>query len=161
MLKLKLQYLGHLMWRADSFEKTLMLGNIEVGGEGDNRGWDGWMVSPTQWTWVWVSSGSWWWTGRPGVLQSIGSQRVGHDRVTKLNWTENHWCTNLPSSLVAQIVKTPPAMQKTWAQSLGQEDPLRRDGFPLQYSSLKNSMNREAWRATVFGVSKSWTQLSD
>ena len=49
MLKLKLQYLGHLMWRADSFEKTLILGKIRAGGEGDNRGWDGWMVSPTQW----------------------------------------------------------------------------------------------------------------
>ena len=49
-----------------------------AGGEGDNRGWDDWMASPTQWTWVWVNSGSWWWTGRPGVLQSMGSQRVGH-----------------------------------------------------------------------------------
>ena len=58
-------------------------------GEGDDRGWDGWMTSPTQWTWVWVSSGSWWWTGRPGVLQSMGSQRDGHNWVTKLNWTES------------------------------------------------------------------------
>ena len=55
-------------------------------GERDNRGWDGWMASPTQWTWVWVNSGSWWWTGRPGVPQSMGSQRVGHNWVTKLNW---------------------------------------------------------------------------
>ena len=58
---------------------------LKVEGEGDNRGWDGWMASPTRWTWVWVSSGSWWWTGRPGVLQSMGSQRVGHDWVTELN----------------------------------------------------------------------------
>ena len=57
-------------------------------GEGDDRGWDSWMASSTQWTWVWVNSGSWWWTGKPGVLQSMGSQRVGHDRVTELNWTE-------------------------------------------------------------------------
>ena len=84
MLKLKLQYFGHLMQRADSFEKTLMLGGIG-GREGDDRGWDGWMASLTQWTWVWVNSGSWWWTGRPGVLQSIGSQRVG------LNWTEQYY----------------------------------------------------------------------
>ena len=49
-------------------------------------GWDGWMASPTQWTWVWVNSRTWWWTGRPGVLQSMGSQRVGHDWVTELNW---------------------------------------------------------------------------
>ena len=53
-----------------------------------NMGWDGWMASPTQWTWVWVNSGCWWWTGRPGVLQSMGSQRVGHDWATELNWTE-------------------------------------------------------------------------
>ena len=59
MLNLKLQYFGHLMWRVDSLEKTLMLGGIG-GGEGDNRGWDGWMPSLTQWTWVWVNSGNWW-----------------------------------------------------------------------------------------------------
>ena len=52
---------------------------LRARGEEDNRGWDGWMASPAQWTWVWVNSGSWWWTGRPGVLQSMGSQRVGHD----------------------------------------------------------------------------------
>ena len=60
---------------------------LRAGGEGDDRGWDGWMASLTQWTWVWVDSGSWWWTGRPGVLQSMGSQRVGHDWVSELNWT--------------------------------------------------------------------------
>ena len=60
MLKLKLQSFGHLLWRADSFEKTLMLGKIEAGGEGDDRGWDGWMASPTQWTWAWVNSRSCW-----------------------------------------------------------------------------------------------------
>ena len=54
----------------------------------DDRGWDGWMASLTQWTWVWVNFGSWWWTGRPGVLQSKGSQRVGHNRTTELNWTK-------------------------------------------------------------------------
>ena len=64
---------------------------LKAGGEGDDRGRDGWMASPTQWTWVWVNSGSWWWTGRPGVLQSMGSQRVGHDWATKLNWTESYW----------------------------------------------------------------------
>ena len=60
---------------------------LGAGGEGDNRGWDGWMASLTQWTWVWVNSGSWWWTGRPGVLQSMGLQRVGHDWATELKWT--------------------------------------------------------------------------
>ena len=57
-------------------------------GEGDDRGWDGWMASPTRCTWVWVNSRSWWWTGKPGVLRFIGSQRVGHDWATELNWTE-------------------------------------------------------------------------
>ena len=59
---------------------------LRAEGEGDERGWDGWMASPTQWTWVWVSSGSWWWTGEPGVLQYMGSQRVGYDWVAELNW---------------------------------------------------------------------------
>ena len=88
MLKLKLQYFGYLMWRVDSLEKTLMLGGIEAGGEGDSRGWDGWMASPTRWTRVRVNSGSWLWTGRPGVLQSMGSQRVRHDWVTELKRTD-------------------------------------------------------------------------
>jgi len=87
MLKLKLQSFGHLMWRTDSLKKTLMLGKIEGRKKRGNRGWDGWMASPTQRTWVWASSGSWWWTGEPGVLQSMGSQRVGHDWATELNWS--------------------------------------------------------------------------
>ena len=60
---------------------------LRAGGEGDDRGWDGWMASPTQWTWVWVGSGSWWWTGRPGVLWFMGLQRVRHNWATELNWT--------------------------------------------------------------------------
>ena len=88
MLKRKLQYFGCLMERADSFEKTLML-RLRAGGEGDDRGWDGWMASLTQWTWVWVGSGSWWSIGRPGMLQFMGSQRVGHDWATELNWNDS------------------------------------------------------------------------
>ena len=92
MLKLKLQYFGqpdskNWLTRKDSDagkdwrqEKKKKLSH--------NRGWNGWMASPTQWTWVWASSGSWWWTGRPGVLQSMGSKRAGHDWATELNWTE-------------------------------------------------------------------------
>ena len=60
-----------------------------AGGEGDDRGWDGWMASLTRWPWVWASSGSWWWTGKPGVLQSMGSQRGGHDWASKLNLQYN------------------------------------------------------------------------
>ena len=69
-----------LIWRPWCWERP------KAGGEGDDRGWDGWMAPPTRWTWLWVSSRSWWWTGRPGVLQSMGSQRVGHDWVTELNY---------------------------------------------------------------------------
>ena len=61
---------------------------LKTGGEGDNRGWDDWMTSPTQWTWVWVNSGSWWWTEKPGMLQPMGSQRVGHNWVTELKWKQ-------------------------------------------------------------------------
>ena len=88
MLKLKLQYFGHLMRRVDSLEKTLMLGGIRAGEEGDGRGWDGWMASLTWWTWVWVNSGSWWWMG------GLGCDSWGHkesDTTERLNWTELNW----------------------------------------------------------------------
>ena len=89
MLKLKLQYFRYLMWSTDSLEKSLMLGKIE----GRRRGWQRMrccMASPTQWTWIWASSRSWWWTGKLGVLQSMGSQRVEHDWATDLNWLVQH-----------------------------------------------------------------------
>ena len=85
MLKLKLQYFGHLIQRTDSFEKTLTLRKIEGRRKG-LQGWDGCMASLTQWTWVWVNSASWWWIGRPGMLQSMGLQRVRHNWATELNW---------------------------------------------------------------------------
>ena len=102
MLKLKLQYFGHLMRRTDSLKRPWWWERLKAGGEGDDRGWDGWMASPIQWTWVWANSQSWWWTGKPGMLQSMGLQRVGHNWMTELNWeigqvnmgcegTENHW----------------------------------------------------------------------
>ena len=83
MVKLKVQYFGHLMGRTDSLEKT---GKSEGRGEGDNKVWDGWMASPTKWTWIWVNSRCWWWTAKPGMLQSIGSQRARHDWATELNF---------------------------------------------------------------------------
>ena len=88
MLKLKLQYFGHLMWSVDSLEKTLMLGGM---GGRRRRGRERmrcWMATPTRWMWVWVNSGSWWWTGRPGVLQFMGLQRVRHDWATELTTTK-------------------------------------------------------------------------
>ena len=90
MLKLKLLYFGHLRWRASSLEKTLMLEKIEDGGEVDNRQWDGWMASLTQWTWVWANSGRWWRTGNPGVLWSMRVQRVGHDLTTNHSSVDGH-----------------------------------------------------------------------
>ena len=109
MLKLKLQYFGHLMW-TDSFEKTLMLGKIEY------RRWTGWqrirwLDGITQWTWVWVNSGSWWWTGRPGMLQSMGLQRVRHDWATELTELNSkcglnlHW-EAIPESSLKQVALT-------------------------------------------------------
>ena len=86
MLKLKLQYFDYLMRRIDSLEKTLMLRRLKAGGEGDDIGWNSWMASLTPWTWVWASSRRCLWTGKPGVLQSMGSQRVRHDWATELDW---------------------------------------------------------------------------
>ena len=83
-LKLKFQYFGHLMWWTDSLEKTLMLGKIEGGKKRGQQRRRCWMVSPTRWMWVWVNSGSWWWTGKPGMLESMRSQKVWHDWVTEL-----------------------------------------------------------------------------
>ena len=84
MLKLRLQYFGHLIQRSNSLEKTLMLGKIEAGG-GDNRGWDSWMASPNQWTWVGVNSGSWWWTRR---LWSAAVHGVTKSWTRLSNWTD-------------------------------------------------------------------------
>ena len=128
---LKFQSFGHVMWSANSLEKTLMLGKIE-GRRGGQQGWDGWMASPTQWTWVWVNSGSWWWTGRPGVLQSMASQRVGHDWATKLNWSEG-W-----DSWMASLT------QWTWV-----------------WANFETVKVREAWRATIHGVAKNRTWMND
>ena len=84
ILKLKLQNFDNLTQRTDSSEKTWCWRRLKVGGKRDDRGCDGWMASPTQWTWVWVSSGRWWRAGKPGMLWSTGSQRVGHNWETEL-----------------------------------------------------------------------------
>ena len=88
MLKLTLQYLATSCEELTHWKRPWCWEGLGVGGEGDDRGWDGWMASPTRWAWVWVNSGSWWWTGKPGVLRFMGLQRVGHDWATELNWTE-------------------------------------------------------------------------
>ena len=83
MLKMKLQYLELTHWK-----RPWCWEGLGAGGEGDDRGWDGWMTSLTRCTWIWVNSGSWWWTGRPGMPRFMGSQRVCHDWVSELNWTD-------------------------------------------------------------------------
>ena len=92
-----------------TLEKTLMLGKIEGGRRRGDRGWDGWMASPTRWTWVWASSGSRWWTGRPGVLRSMGSQRVGHEWATGPQ--HSLWVAAKGSRKAASFVPAPPAPQ--------------------------------------------------
>ena len=88
MLKLKLQYFGHWCKELTHLKRPWCWERLKAGEEGDYRRWDSWMASPTQWIWVWASSESWWRTGKPGVLHSMGSQRVGHSWATGLNWTE-------------------------------------------------------------------------
>ena len=131
MLKLKPQYYGLLMRRANSVENTLMLGKLKAGGEGDDRGRDGWMASLTRWTWAWASSGSWWRTGKPGVLQSMGLHRVGHDWVTEQQqslkwkaghllachrvwiWKWNHGLNYFPTSKTPLLL-----LQQSWRQAI-------------------------------------------
>ena len=110
VLKLKLQYFGHLMRRANS------LGRLNAGGEGDDRGWDSWMACLTQWTWAWANSGRYWRTGKPGMLQVIGSQRVGHDLVTEQQ--QNQYIIYINAQGLFQ-------MQKSWAPpSIIQKSPF-------------------------------------
>ena len=89
MLRLKLQYFDHLMWRTDSLENSVMLGKIEGRRRRDDRGWENCMASPTPWTWVWISSRSCWWMGKPEMLQFMGLQRIRNDWATELNWKRN------------------------------------------------------------------------
>ena len=86
ILKLKLQYFGHLLWRTDTFEKTLMLGKIEGRRRRDNKEWDGWMATLPWWAWVWVSSGSWWRTGKPGLPQSMENDFQFKSEHGKMLW---------------------------------------------------------------------------
>ena len=123
MLKLKLQYFRYLMWSTDSLEKSLMLGKIE----GRRRGWQRMrccMASPTQWTWIWASSRSWWWTGKLGVLQSMGSQRVGHDWETELNWIpfDHLNCKNCIILISVASVPSTHYLLNTFADMNGKEN---------------------------------------
>ena len=109
MLKQKLQYLGHLIQGTDSCQHQKSLWcweRLKTGAEGENRGWDGWMASSTHWTWVWASSGSWWWTMKPGMLQSIGSQsQTWLSDWTELNWTDDKYTSHKFSFSFSKTLK--------------------------------------------------------
>ena len=143
MLKLKLQDFGHLMQRVDSLEKIRMLGGIGGRRKRDDRGWDGWIASPTHRTWVWVNSGRWWWTGRPGVLRFIGLQNVGHNWATELNWTDSLylyssfcvWLTSL-SILPSAAPGKPGVLQSMGLQRVGHNWETEQQHYPLGPSTL-------------------------
>ena len=113
MLKMKLQYFGHLRQRADSFEKTWCWERWKVGGQGDNRGWDGWMTSLT---WVWVSPGSWWWTGKSGRA-AIHRLTMSRTRVTGLNWTEMYFSPEIILIRLDTYAKSPKPIYSICTQS--------------------------------------------
>ena len=120
---------------------------LGAGGQGEDRGWDGWMALLTQWTWVWVNSGSWWWTGRPGVLHGVAKSRTWLS-----NWTE---LQGFPGGSVA---KSPPAIagdarDLCLIPGLGRS-PGEGNGNTLQYSCLENPMDRGVWQATAHGITK-------
>ena len=147
MLTLKLQYFGHLMRSTDSFEKTWCWERLKAGGEGDDREWDGWMASPTQWTWVWVSSRSWWWTGRPGVLRSTRLQRVRHDWVNELNWTEAHYvyCALYFYYYYISSISDHQALDLRGWGPLFHTNPVLGGGCPWSFSWVKGRFLEKGW----------------
>ena len=121
---------------------------LGTGGEEDDRGWDGWMVSPIWWTWVWVNSGSWWWTGRPGVLRCMGSQRVGHDWTTELNWTELiliftsiHSSIYPPNHFPAHLPIHPPTCPFIYLPTLSPIHPSNYLSLPSSTTVWKQSLS--------------------
>ena len=108
---------------------------LRAGGEGDDRGWDGWMASSTQWTWVWVNSGNWWWTGRPGVLRFTGLQRVRHNWATELNWIQSPQQISFLLPFFFLFFWTGRTLTDTLYLKLEQNNKL------LLYSRLENPMN--------------------
>ena len=157
MLKLKLQYFGHLMQRADSFEKTLMLGKTEAGWEGSDRGWGGSMASLTM-DMSLSKLKSRWTAGKPGVLQSTGLQGVGYDSATEQQNQQSIFIKGLPWWLRGKESACNAGDAGSIPRS--ERSPGAGNGNPLQYSCLENFMDRGAWWTTVQGVTKSQTWLS-
>ena len=143
MLKLKLQYLATSCEKLTHRKRPWCREGLGTGGEGDDRGWDGWMVSPTQWTWVWANSGSWWWTGSPGVLRFMGSQRVRHDWATELNWTD----TRFENLFVFDLGQ----METFYGSPF-----LRREFYASLFPILSFKKKRKKRLVLSFGMEHSW-----
>ena len=118
MLKLKLQYLATSCKELTHWKRPWYWEGLGAGGEWDEWGWDVWMASLAAWTWVSVNSGSWWWTGRPGVLQFMGSQRVKHDWATELNWMDVEVGSTIPIFLRVLIINGCWMLSKTFSASI-------------------------------------------
>ena len=126
MLKLKLHTLATWCKELTHWKRPRCWERLKAGGEGNNRGWDGWMASLTRWTWVWISSRCWWWTGRPGMLQPVGLQRVRRDWATELNWTAELLLAS-QVSLFERIHLPVQEIQETCVWSLVKQDPLEEE----------------------------------
>ena len=159
MLKLKLQYFGHLITR---WKRPWCWEGLGAGGEGDNRGWDGWMASPTQWTWVWVNSKSWWWTGRPGVLWFMGLQRVGHNWATELILIICYIFSVFPRLPGSSDGKESACNAGDWGLVPGSGRPSGgEDGNPLQHSCLESPNGQRSLAGYISWDPKALTWLSN
>ena len=161
MLKLKLQHFGHLVRKADSLEKTLILGKTEGTRRRGKQRMRGWMASPTWWTWVWACSGSWWWTGKPGVLQSMGLQRVECDWATELNWHPrvferiDAWDVAILRHQVDMQSCWNIFSKSDWQFGIDTSDISTKDGLDGRFSWKEitlNSFNRTQTKAGLFGT---------
>ena len=138
------------MQRTNSLEKTWCWERLKAGGEGDDRGWDGWMASLTWWTWVCADSRSWWWTGKPGMLQSMASQRVGHNWATELNWRDKHGMNPLGRGPQDGYSQRQSVEQWEPGAAGRQHEELASDGRRVSAQMIKQT----SWRRTVVAVTQ-------
>ena len=166
MLKLKLHTLATWCEELTYLTRPWCWERLKAGGEGAGRGWESWMASLTRWTWVWASSRNWWWTGKPGMLQSMGSQRIRHDWATEQEQQLLKFIAKSSLSILGQeelpLAGASSSVDKESACNAGDlgsipwsgRSPGEGNGNPLHYSCLENPMNRGAWWATVHGVAR-------